>query len=139
MLKQLSCILLILFSLLILLILLFMLIDFIMIFIDCIIYVIVFIYFLCWFKSRRHYTFKNDLFHKIKAFDGNLYVLIRSAQPSRHSCELLYVPIRPVYVPHIKKWKALMESYTFWYVPYNPLDILMNCKKFVHVLYTFPL
>ena len=30
-----------------------------------------------------------------------------------------------------------MESYTFLYVPYNPLDILVNCKKFVHLPYTF--
>jgi len=30
-----------------------------------------------------------------------------------------------------------MESYTFPYVPYNPLDILMNCHTFVHVPYTF--
>ena len=30
-----------------------------------------------------------------------------------------------------------MESYTFLYVPHSPLDILMTCKKFVHVPYTF--
>ena len=35
-------------------------------------------------------------------FSGKLYVPIRSVQPSRHSCELLYVPVRSVYVPHIK-------------------------------------
>ena len=30
-----------------------------------------------------------------------------------------------------------MESYTFLYVPYNPLEILVNCNPFVHVPYTF--
>jgi hypothetical protein len=30
-----------------------------------------------------------------------------------------------------------MESYTFLYVPYNPLDILVNCYTFLYVPYTF--
>ena len=30
-----------------------------------------------------------------------------------------------------------MESYTFLYVPYKPLETLVNCHTFVHVLYTF--
>ena len=30
-----------------------------------------------------------------------------------------------------------MESYTFLYVPYNPLDILVNWYTFLYVPYTF--
>ena len=30
-----------------------------------------------------------------------------------------------------------MESYTFLYVPCNPLDILVNCYTFLYVPYTF--
>ena len=67
-----------------------------------------------------------------------LYVPIRSEQPSRDSCKLLYkyVPIRSVYVPPCFV-KNLSESYTFLHVPCNPLAILANCYTFLYGPYTF--
>jgi len=45
------------------------------------------------------YTFRIRPPHKIKDFDGKLYVLIRSVQPSRYSRELQEIRTRSVYVP----------------------------------------
>ena len=82
-----------------------------------------------------------------------LYVPIRSVQPSRNSCTMSsyvirsytfhatlsqFLPIvirsytfriRSVYVLH-PNWKILWNSYTFLYVPCNPLAIMWNCDPF---------
>jgi len=77
-------------------------------------------------------------------------------QPSRYSCEMLYIPIRSVYVPYtfpIQNRRMLsrvirshtfranpsqftpifIECYTFLYVPCNPLAILANPYRMLYV------
>jgi len=69
-----------------------------------------------------------------------LYVPIRSVRPSHDSGTLSYVPIRSVYVPYAFRLvfdKALLGSYTFLYVPCDPLMILEHCHTFLYVPYTF--
>ena len=109
------------------------------------------------------YTFRIRSSYKSKEFSQKLYVPIRSVQPSRYSCKLLYVPIRSVYAPIrvlIQKERSLskvirsytfcatlsqilrilLQSYTFLYVPCNPLAILANCiaKSYVPIRYVQP-
>ena len=102
------------------------------------------------------YTFCIRSPYEMNNFSQKLYVPIRSVQPSRYSCKLLYVPIRSVYVPirfPIQKERLLskvirsytfratlsrflrivLQSYTFLYVPCNPLAILANCIAKLYV------
>jgi len=85
----------------------------------------------------RSYTFRMRSPYKMKDFYQKLYVPIRSVQPSRYSCELLYVLIRSVYAPHTfliqtDRWLSkLIRSYTFC----ATLAILVNCHTFLYVPY----
>jgi hypothetical protein len=109
-----------------------------------------------WSDSIRSYTFRGTLPVNSSNHVPNLYVPIRSVQPSRWIVPImlriytflyvprnppailwtcytfLYVPIKFLYVPPCF-WKNLLTSYTFLYVPCNPLAILSKCYTFLYV------
>ena len=69
-----------------------------------------------------------------------LYVPIRSEQPSRDLCKLLYVPIRSLYIPYtflLVFGKNMSQSYTFLYVPRDPSRNSCECCPKVIRSYTF--